>query len=406
MSETNDARFACLECGKQYRWKSEIIGKRVRCKCDAVFTVPDAPSTDPADPSGVGAAAGPSPGKKNCPSCHAEVAPSAVICIGCGFNMETGQTMGTDVGRAIKTAHKRRRVYDGHPDGIFGRLRRSWEFAKIAYGILWDFKQLVVFPIFSGTAALLVLLSFILPAWGTGTLDQFTAFLDEESTVQASPLVYVLVFAFYLCNYFVIAFFNTALAACAMKVCAGEAPTIGFGLNIAVKRLPQILGWAFVSATVGLILKMIENSNEKVGAIVAAILGTGWTILTYFVVPVLAVEGIGPFKAIKQSVATLKETWGETVLGNFSMALLTFLVTLPIYLILGMLIYLCGSNGQIVLAGILVCLFVLAVVLAAAVSSAADMVFRGLLYNYATGRTIPEEVDEDLFVAAFAARGK
>ena len=406
MSETNKARFACPECGQKYSWKSEIVSKRVRCKCDAVFTVPDAPLTGPAQLPGVGAAAVPSSAEKNCPSCHAEVAPNAVICIGCGFNMETGQTTGTDLGRAIKTAHKRRRVYDGHADGFFGRLRRSWEFAKIAYGILWDFKQLIVFPIFSGAAALLVLLSFILPVWGTGTLDQFMAMLDEEATVQASPVVYVMVFVFYLCNYFVIAFFNTALAACAMKVCAGEAPTIGFGLSIAVKRLPQILGWAVMSATVGLILKMIENSNEKVGAIIAALLGTGWTILTYFVVPVLAVEGIGPFKAIKQSLATLKETWGETILGNFSMGLLTFLVTLPIYLILGILIFLCGSNGQFVLAGILVFMFVLALILAAVVSSAADMVFRGLLYNYATGRTIPEEVDEDLFVAAFAARAK
>ena len=90
--------------------------------------------------------------------------------------------------------------------------------------------------------------------------------------------------------------------------CAGDAPTIGFGLRIAVKRLPQIFGWAVVSATVGLILKMIENANDKVGAIIAALLGTGWTVLTYFVVPVLAVEGVGPVKAVKQSFDTLRQT--------------------------------------------------------------------------------------------------
>ena len=46
----------------------------------------------------------------------------------------------------------------------------------------------------------------------------------------------------------------------------------------------------------------------------------------------------------------------------------------------------------------------LCILLAFAASSAADMVFRALLYNYATGRTIPDDVDEEQFTAAFASK--
>lgn len=388
-----------------------MAGKKVRCKCEALFRVPDerdnGKSTfdlgDGAEPGAPDTQA-----TKSCPSCAADIAANAVLCIHCGYNLETGKGMGTEVGFATKTAHKPARVYTGRADGFFGKLSRSWQFAKIAYGILWDFKQLVIFPIFSAAAALVVAASFLLPVWSTGTMSQFTALLDNDSNgpVEAGPLVWVFVFLFYLCNYFVIAFFNTALAACAMKVCAGDAPTIGFGLRIAAKRLPQILGWAVVSATVGLVLKMIENANDKVGAIIAAVLGTGWTVLTYFVVPVLAVEGVGPIKAVKQSFDTLRQMWGEAVLGNFSMGLLAFLITLPIYLALIAALVFSISAGQTILVVTCVVLLVLVAILAAAVSSAADVVFRGLLYNYATGRTIPEEVDDQIFAAAFATSAK
>src|SRR5438874_10901129 len=33
--------FACETCGKEYRWKPELAGKRVKCKCGGVMTVPE-----------------------------------------------------------------------------------------------------------------------------------------------------------------------------------------------------------------------------------------------------------------------------------------------------------------------------------------------------------------------------
>ena len=46
---------------------------------------------------------------------------------------------------------------------MFQTLARSWEFAKLSYGLLWEQKRLLVFPLLSGVAALVVTLSFFLP---------------------------------------------------------------------------------------------------------------------------------------------------------------------------------------------------------------------------------------------------
>lgn len=289
---------------------------------------------------------------------------------------------------------------------MFATLGRSWQFAKISYGILWDHKQLIIFPIISGTAALLVLASFILPLWGTGTMEQWMQMFESDAPIPAGDkaLMWSLLFAFYFCSYFVIVFFNCALTACAMKVVSGEAPTVGYGMSMAAKRLPQILAWAFISAIIGVLLRMIESMNEKVGAIVAAILGCAWGALTYFVVPVLVMDGVGPVMAIKLSAGTLKSTWGEALVGRFSLGMLSFLIMLPVLLVCGVLGSMAFASGNA--AGIALAITIIAVliIVASAATSAADIIFKTILYNHATGRSIPANVNAETFQEAFAPK--
>jgi hypothetical protein len=228
-------------------------------------------------------------------------------------------------------------VTDKEQSMFFQTLSRSWEFAKISYGIIWDFKQLLVFPLASTLAAGAVLASLLLPLWGTGTLEAWLEFVSHEQTTQASTAgqvwMYITLFLFYFCSYFVITFFNTGLVACAMKVIEGEVPTVGYGMSMAARRLPQILGWAVVSAIIGVLLKAVENAHEKAGRFIAALLGSAWTALTYFVVPVIVMDGSGPVTAIRSSIGTLKQTWGTALVGQFSLGFLSFLITLPAILI-------------------------------------------------------------------------
>jgi hypothetical protein len=67
---------------------------------------------------------------------------------------------------------------------------------------------------------------------------------------------------FYLAQYTVIFFFNSALVGAALIRLDGGTPTISDGLAIAGKRMGAILGYAVLAATVGVVLNFI---NEHVG---------------------------------------------------------------------------------------------------------------------------------------------
>lgn len=286
---------------------------------------------------------------------------------------------------------------------MFATLARSWEYAKISYGVLWENKQLVIFPILSSIAAVLVMASFLVPLWSSGMIERMAG--DDPAAAPSDAVLYTILFAFYFCNYFVIVFFNAALTACAMRVINGETPTVGDGLAVAMKRLPQIAGWAFVSAIVGVVLQIIENAHEKAGQFVSAILGSAWTALTYFVVPVIVVEGVGPVEAFKRSTGTLKSQWGTALVGGFSLGFLGLLVIVPIVLVGGGLVWLAtqsmGTAGLV--AAIAVALVLLAI--GFAVNSAAGIVFKALLYNFATNRSLPQGVDASHFGDAFVSKG-
>src|SRR5437870_9625977 len=113
------------------------------------------------------------------------------------------------------------------------------------------------------------MVSFLLPLiWSDAFLN-----INGINGAASNVVYYLLLFAFYFCNYFVIVFFNSALIACVLIHFDGEHPTLGDGFRAAFSRLPQIFLWALVSATVGLTLKIIQERSEKLGKIVAALLG-------------------------------------------------------------------------------------------------------------------------------------
>jgi hypothetical protein len=282
---------------------------------------------------------------------------------------------------------------------FFDRLRRGWRMGRTALGVLASEKKLLIFPLLSCIALLMVLASFLLPL----LLNQdFLDMLNNQNGGNVNQaahnvLYYVLLFAFYVCSYSVIVFFNSALVACALIKFNGEEPTLDDGFRAAFSRLPQILMWALVSATVGVALKFIQNRSGKLGQIVAGLLGTAWGIMTYFVVPVLVVEKLGPFDAIKRSWSIMKRTWGEGLAANFGVGLVIFALTLLslIPFFLGMMI-----GGWAVLIGLLVTMALIA--LLSLVSSAANSILTAALYLYAAQDRVPEGFKEATLRRAFA----
>lgn len=211
-----------------------------------------------------------------------------------------------------------------------GRLARSWTLFKASWQVLRSDKELILFPILSGAACVLLLLSFALPIALAGDGGRFERIEEEGVAV----LEWVLLFAFYFGTNFIVTFFNVALVACAVKRLDGGDPTIGYGIAEASSRLGLIVGWSLLSATVGLVLRAIEERSEWLGRLVAGLFGMLWALVSFFVVPILVVERKGPFAALKESGALLRKTWGEQLVAGFSFGLVSFLLMIPGVLIL------------------------------------------------------------------------
>ena len=282
---------------------------------------------------------------------------------------------------------------------FFERLSNGWELAKESWHVLKMDKELLVFPLISGIACLIVLASFALPLWNT----DYAGVIFDEGEIPNDPVAYLILFAFYTVNYFVIVFFNSALVSCAIIRFRGGDPTLADGFRASFSRLPQILMWAVVSATVGVILRVIESRAEKAGQIISALLGAGWSIATYFVVPVLVVEKVGPIDAVKRSFGVLRKTWGEAIGANFGIGFIVFIASLIGIIPLAFGIFLV-TTGQAVPGGALIAIGVLALIVISLISSALDTILLAALYLYAADGQIPSHFDNSLLQDAFRTR--
>jgi hypothetical protein len=256
------------------------------------------------------------------------------------------------------------------------RISRSWQLAKASAAVLRADKELLVFPIVSGVLCLLVAVTFALPMV---FVDLFESTLDTGVPV----LGWVLVFLFYVVQYFVIFFCNTALVGAALIRLRGGDPTVADGFRIAGSRIGAIAGYALVAATVGMVLRAISERSGFIGRIVVSLVGLAWNLATYLVVPVLVVEGVGPIEAVKRSASYLRKTWGEQIAGNLGMGLV-FGVLAFATLVVGAFLFVLAAMAESALLMILVGgLVVLALIANALVGSALGGVYAAAVYRYA-----------------------
>jgi hypothetical protein len=283
---------------------------------------------------------------------------------------------------------------------MFQRISNGFALAGSTWRVLVRDKHLLAFPMVSGFLFLLVMLSFAVPLATLVDWNQFQQQLQKNNN-KPPVWVYAVSFAFYFCTYFTIIFCNSALISCAILRFNGENPTLGDGFRMAMSRLPQIFAWALVSATVGVILNVIESANEKVGEIVSWLLGSAWSIMTFFVVPVLVIEKVGPTAAVGRSLSLLRKTWGEALVGNMGLNFIMFLLFIPVILIFVVGVVLLVKGMQV--PGIIVLVAAgVAFLLHMAISSALNTIFLAALYQYAAEDRVPEGFDRRAMEGAFA----
>lgn len=205
-----------------------------------------------------------------------------------------------------------------------GRFRRGWLLFKYSIFILNKDKELLLYPLMSYVTILVFTLIFYASVFLLPLL--FSVLMAFETQVFIFLAAIILVFL----NGFIIIFFNAALTSAVLLRLKGQNPNLRDGLRGAYKFKWQIFKYSIVHMTVGIIIEIIAGTLKKVPLlhyIVYQIGITSWSLITYFVIPLLVTqEDCAPFDAIKKSVNILKRTWGEALVPIGGLGLIFFII--------------------------------------------------------------------------------
>ncbi len=286
-------------------------------------------------------------------------------------------------------------------EGAMGKFSRSWELVKQSFTILRSDKQLMLFPVLSAVSCFVVTAAIatggaflLLPARAAAIAA------GERFNPNQSPMFLLGMFTLYVVNYFVIVFFNVALVGVANSRLMGGSWTFKDGLELAWERKGTILEWALVAATVGVLLRTLEERLGLIGRLIMRIIGIAWALACYFVVPVLAFEDLTPIDALKRSSKLFRDTWGEKVIGGFSLGMVSLVLMLPGIGLPIAAAFLAGINGMMVGLILMVLYFLVLSVFMSAVGG----IFNAALYRYACFKQVPPAFSEELIASAWAPK--
>lgn len=276
---------------------------------------------------------------------------------------------------------------------MFDRISRSFDLVKASAQLLRQDNQLILFPLVSAFTLLLVVAAFALPLFGFESIDGI-----------GRNGLYSIAFVFYVVQYFVIFYFNTALVGAVMIRLDEGSPTLADGLRIANSRLGAILGYAVISATIGVILRTIQERVGFIGRLVVGLIGASWAIATFLVVPVIVTRDRSAVNSISDSAALLKRTWGENLAGQVGLGaafgLLYFGLIASAVVVTLLLIPVASvvSPALLVVGGVLV---VLAFIACALIHATLTGIYSAVLYRYAVDGSGAPGFDADLLGSAF-----
>ena len=264
-----------------------------------------------------------------------------------------------------------------------GRFSRSLDLAKASWSVVRADKELLLLPVLSVAALILIVASLAVPVAVLGGFAAGDASGEPSTGAMLGALL------FYVVTYFITLFFNTALVGAAMIRMDGGNPRLGDGLRIAWERKGRIFGYACIAATVGLVLRAIEERVGWIGRIVVKLVGVGWALATFLVVPVIVTRDVGPVEAVKESAELLRRTWGENLIGNVGLGVVFAVAYIALILVGVALAVLAAQTGSVLLVGLVVLVGVIALLGLSALHATMQGVYSAALYRYATDHQTP-----------------
>ncbi|HIH43309.1 TPA: hypothetical protein HA246_06730 [Candidatus Woesearchaeota archaeon] len=282
---------------------------------------------------------------------------------------------------------------------------RSWEITKLSFNIIKQDKELLLFPVLASIFSLIFIIAILFPTI-------ILAFLNASGNYQYGLFEYIILFITYFGLSFIATFFNVGVVYIVKTRLDGGNATFGESIKFAFTKIHLIFAWSVLSATIGLIFRVIENIAERGGklgeiiaVIITSVLGMVWGIITIFVIPAMVYHDLGPIDAIKKSIETLKKTWGESLIRSYGLGLIMFIFVLLGIIITVVLMFL-TSNLGIYAPIIIIALSIIYFVAIFLVFGVANTIFNTALFVYADTGKIPAGYDEEIMRNSFTSKNK
>jgi uncharacterized protein DUF6159 len=285
-----------------------------------------------------------------------------------------------------------------------GVWERSWAIARVSFGLIGKDKEMLWFPVLAGLFSAMFSLALLFP-----TIIIHLLHAGTGAHFVFGPLQWIATFASYFGLAFIATFFNVCLVNTVRVRLEGGDATFMDSIQFAFARVHLIVAWSLVSATVGILLHMIDSAAQKLGpigkillSILRSFLASAWSITTIFVIPVMVYREVGPFDAIRESVETLKKAWGESLVRAFGLGFLSFLCCFGCVLVIVAGGFAC--NVSVALGVTLIGVGILALLATFLLFNVANTVFNTVLYHWATrGEAIPG-VEPEILSGVFRPR--
>lgn len=287
------------------------------------------------------------------------------------------------------------------------RLAAGFAMAKAGLALLRARPALLLMPI-AAMLGMLIVWAVVVPL----AFALSFSFEDDRDGIGVALRVGAGVLGWFV-SAFLVVFCHAALIVCARGDLEGRPVSLSAGAAAAARRWPQILAWSAFAATVGLVLRgigsLVRDDGGLLGWIVSILIGSiqlAFAAAVYFVVPVVVVEGSGPFAAIRRSFTMIRERWGEVFVLQGGVGLVVMLVFGPIVVaffaagVWAIDLGLPPAVETVVVPGLLIVAAV-ALVVGVIAYLALDGVFAAAAYTYATTGTAPAALGAGVMPALF-----
>ena len=282
-----------------------------------------------------------------------------------------------------------------------GKFKASKLIVKESWAALMKDKEIIWFPVLYSVTTLFAIIIMAILFFVFVMGGSLSTFQVEQGRTMSQVAMYGSLFVYYVVIFFIVNFFQSGLFIIVQGRFSGQDMRFADGINGASNNIHKIFLWSLISATVGVILRIIADKSKLIGKIVASLFGAAWNILTFFSLPSLVIGNMGIKDSFKDSASMIRKTWGETIIINFGVSLFFALIIFAeLAFCIGVIVLAQSFTVAMIVCG----LFALSLVVLMIISSTLDSIFKLALYDYARTGVVPTGFTPEVVQGAITAK--